>query len=147
MLDKDLAEIYQVTTGNLNLAIKRNKQRFPNDFMLQLTDKEFKNLILQSARSSWGGSRYLPYAFTEHGVAMLSSVLNSPRAIQMSIYIIRAFIQMRELISIDKDLELGIFLMRSEQKEMAHEIEEIIYRLDRLTDEPLKTPGPLGFQP
>ena len=73
ILDKDLAELYNVTTGNLNKAVKRNLLRFPEDFMFQLTDKEFKNLIFQNGTSSWGGTRRMPYAFTEQGVAMLSS--------------------------------------------------------------------------
>jgi hypothetical protein len=79
LLDADLANLYQVTTSNLNLAVRRNADRFPEDFMFQLSPEEFANLTLQSATSSWGGRRYPPYAFTEQGVAMLSSVLNSPR--------------------------------------------------------------------
>jgi hypothetical protein len=95
MFDSDLAELYQVTTGNLNLAVRRNAGRFPEDFMFQLTQEEFQNLRLQYASSSfgYGGRRYLPYAFTEHGVAMLSSVLNSERAVQMNILIVRAFVK------------------------------------------------------
>src|SRR5690349_6004675 len=90
MLDTDLAKLYGVTTGNLNLAVRRNCQRFPKDFMFQLTAAEIQNLILQSARSSgWGGRRHTPYAFTEHGVAMLSSVLRSERAILVNIAIMR----------------------------------------------------------
>ncbi len=85
LLDADLAELYQVTTGNLNLAVRRNQERFPADFMFQLTKEEFENLRLQSARSSWGGRRHAPYVFTEQGVAMLSSVLNSPRPIHVNI--------------------------------------------------------------
>src|SRR3989338_946825 len=86
MLDADLAELYEVTTGNLNLAVRRNLKRFPSDFMFHLTAEEAQNLRLQNASSSrWGGRRYLPYAFTEQGVAMLSSVLNSERAIQVNI--------------------------------------------------------------
>ena len=81
MLDRDLAALYNVTTGNLNLAVRRNLKRFPEDFMFQLTPKESDTLILQSARSSfWGGRRHAPYVFTEHGVSMLSSVLKSERA-------------------------------------------------------------------
>ncbi|HEX9509209.1 MAG TPA: ORF6N domain-containing protein [Puia sp.] len=78
MLDRDLAELYNVTTGNLNKAVKRNKKRFPDDFMFQLTEDEFKNLIFQNGTSSWGGTRKMPYAFTEQGVAMLSGVLEAP---------------------------------------------------------------------
>jgi len=106
MLDSDLADLYQVTTGNLNLAVRRNLDRFPKDFMFQLSQEEFKNLRLQTATSSsgYGGRRYLPYGFTEHGVAMLSSVLGSDRAVQMNIVIIRAFVKLRELLAIDKGL-------------------------------------------
>jgi hypothetical protein len=104
MIDTDLAELYQVTTGNLNKAVKRNLDRFPEDFMFPLTEHEAKNLRFQIGISSWGGRRYLPYAFTEHGVAMLSSVLKSRRAIQMNILIIRAFLRLREILSTHKDL-------------------------------------------
>lgn len=98
MLDRDLAGLYDVTTGNLNKAVKRNSLRFPEDFMFQLTEKEFKDLIFQNGTSSWGGTRKLPYAFTEQGVAMLSSVLKSERAILVNIHIIRVFTRMRELL-------------------------------------------------
>src|SRR3990172_6468632 len=84
MLDNDLAELYQVATGRLNEQVKRNTDRFPDDFMFQLTLKECENLISQNAISSWGGRRKLPYVFTEHGVLMLSSVLNSKRAIAVN---------------------------------------------------------------
>ena len=91
MIDADLADLYQVTTGSLNLAVKRNFGRFPEDFMFQLTRKEVVSLKFQPAISNREGRRYLPCAFTEHGVAMLSSVFNSQRAVQMNILIIRAF--------------------------------------------------------
>ncbi len=87
MLDRDLAELYGVLTGNLNKAVKRNIKRFPEDFMFQLTKEEFENLIFQFGTSSWGGTRSLPYAFTEQGVAMLSGILNSDRAINVNIQI------------------------------------------------------------
>lgn len=103
MIDKDLAELYQVTTGNLNKAVKRNIKRFPSDFMFQLTAEEFEilksNLIFQNGISSWGGDRKLPYAFTEQGLAMLSGVLNSDIAIEVNINIMRAFVAVRQLIS------------------------------------------------
>lgn len=102
MIDKDLAELYQVTTGNLNKAVLRNVKRFPEDFMFQLTKEEFdqlkSNLIFQTGTSNWGGTRKLPYAFTEQGLAMLSGVLNSDIAIQVSINIMRAFVAMRQLV-------------------------------------------------
>ena len=103
MLDKDLAELYQVTTGRLNEAVKRNIRRFPIDFMFQLTKEEFEtlksNLISQNAISSWGGTRKQPYAFTEQGLAMLSGVLNSDIAINVNISIMRAFVAIRNGIS------------------------------------------------
>jgi hypothetical protein len=85
MLDKDLAELYGVKTFNLNKAVKRNIDRFPDDFMFQLTQEEFKNSIFQNGISSWGGTRKIPYVFTQEGVAMLSSVLHSKRAIRVNI--------------------------------------------------------------
>ena len=94
MLDFDLAEMYEVTTGNFNKAIKRNIERFPARFMFQLNKDEF-NLIFQNGISSWGGTRKMPYAFTEQGVAMLSGVLKSPRASEVSINIMDAFVHMR----------------------------------------------------
>ena len=95
ILDKDLALMYEVTTGNLNKAVKRNADRFPDDFMFQLTNEEF-DLIFQDGTSSWGGTRKLPYAFTEHGVAMLAGLLNSQKAIEVNILIVRAFVTLRQ---------------------------------------------------
>lgn len=96
MLDRDLAELYGVTTGNLNKAVKRNIERFPERFMFQLAEQEF--LIFQNGTSNWGGTRKRPYAFTEQGVSMLSAVLRSPTAIQVSIRIMDAFVAMRNYI-------------------------------------------------
>jgi hypothetical protein len=104
MLDKDLAVLYGVTTGNLNKAVMRNLDRFPEDFMFQLTQEEFKNLKFQFGRASWGGSRTLPRAFTEQGVAMISSVLRSKRAIFVNIAIMRVFVRLKEMIASHKDL-------------------------------------------
>ena len=97
MFDKDLAQLYGVETKRLNEAVKRNIKRFPTNFMFQLTHEEFENLKSQFATSSWGGVRKLPYAFTEHGVTMLASVLNSDRAIEISIKIVETFIALRQL--------------------------------------------------
>ncbi len=99
MLDSDLAVMYGVETKRLNEQVKRNQERFPSEFMFQLTNQEFRTLKSQIATSSWGGRRIPPYAFTEHGVAMLSGVLHSKRAIQVNILIIRAFIQMRQMLA------------------------------------------------
>ena len=127
MLDRDLAEMYQVTTGNLNKAVQRNIKRFPLDFMFQLTKEEFEelkaNLIFQNGRSNWGGTRKFPYAFTEQGLAMLSGILNSDIAIQVNINIMRAFVAMRQLISnppTDKNS-----LLQREVKELKEYIEEM----------------------
>lgn len=108
MLDKDLALLYNVVTGNLNKAVRRNLKRFPNDFMFRLTQKEFKNLIFQTGISSWGGTRKMPYVFTEQGVAMLSSVLSSERAILVNIHIIRVFTRMRQILMTHKDVLLKL---------------------------------------
>ncbi|MBI2135561.1 ORF6N domain-containing protein [Candidatus Woesearchaeota archaeon] len=99
MLDRDLAELYEVTTFNLNKAVKRNSKRFPLDFMFQLTEEEYSNLKFHFGISSWGGRRTLPYAFTEQGVATLSGVLKSTKAIEVNIQIVRAFVAMRKFIS------------------------------------------------
>jgi hypothetical protein len=105
MLDADLAALYGVETKQLVRAVKRNIVRFPDDFMFQLSKDEFENMRYHFGTSShWGGRRYPPYAFTEHGVAMLSSVLNSFRAVQVNIQIMRTFAKLREIISLNKDL-------------------------------------------
>ena len=108
MLAGDLAELYQVETRRLNEQVKRNIDRFPEDFMFQLTEKELENLKSQNATSSWGGRRKKPYAFTEHGVMMLSSVLNSDRAIQVNIQIMRIYSRLRSMIMDHKDILLKL---------------------------------------
>ena len=127
MINRDLAELYQVTTGNLNKSVQRIIKRFPSDFMFQLTKEEFDqlktNLIFQNGISNWGGTRKLPYAFTEQGPAMLSGISNSDTAIQVNINIMRAFVAMRRLISnppVDKNAEL-----REEMKKLKDYMEEI----------------------
>src|SRR5262245_35946169 len=115
MLDADLAELYGVTTGNLNLAVLRNPKRFPQDFMFQLSRQETQSLLLQNARAKGrGGRRTPPYAFTEQGVAMLSSVLNSERAIEVNITIMRAFVRLRSMLAGHADLARR--LQKLEQK-------------------------------
>ena len=105
MLSTDLAELYAVEPRALVQAIKRNRERFPEDFMFQLSDKEFQNLKSQIVTSSWGGlRRAAPYAFAEQGVAMLSSVLRSKKAIQVNIEIMRAFVRLRQILTLHKDL-------------------------------------------
>lgn len=121
MLDEDLAELYGVETRRLNEQVKRNKDRFPEDFMFTLTEHEFADLKSQNATSSWGGRRKLPNAFTEHGVLMLSSVLNSPQSIQVNIQIMRIYIRIREMLLAHKDVFLRVeqvekHLMKNDQK-------------------------------
>jgi phage regulator Rha-like protein len=108
MLDRDLAEMYEVETKQLKRQVVRNIERFPEEFMFELTKEEFDDLRSQNGTSSWGGTRYLPYAFTEHGVLMLSSVLNSPIAIQVNIRIIKIFTRLREELVKHKDILLKL---------------------------------------
>ncbi|MFB3921080.1 MAG: ORF6N domain-containing protein [Terriglobia bacterium] len=104
MLDAHLAELYEVETKVLNRAVRRNIERFPEDFMFRLSASEFQNLRFQFGTSSWGGRRFRPYAFTEQGVAMLSSVLRSDRAVQVNIAIMRAFVKLHEMLASHRDL-------------------------------------------
>ncbi len=146
MLDEDLAELYQVETKRLNEQVKRNIQRFPEDFMFQLTAQEFENLKSQFATSSWGGRRKLPYAFTEQGVAMLSSVLNSETAIRVNIQIIRVFTKMRELLLTHKDILLQ--LEKIEKKLTSHDedIALIFEYLKQLLHPPQTPRRKIGFR-
>jgi phage regulator Rha-like protein len=121
MLDKDLAELYGVRTKNLNKAVKRNVERFPADFMFQLTKEEVISLRFQFGTSKRGGRRYLPYAFTQEGVAMLSSVLNSERAIKVNIQIMRAFVRLRHILSAHKEFEKK--LRELEEKLEKHDVD------------------------
>jgi hypothetical protein len=121
MLDSDLADLYHVETKALNRAVKRNLTRFPGDFMFQLTDDEAESLRCHfgTSNDSRGGRRYLPYAFTEHGVAMLSSVLNSERAVQMNFLIVRAFVKLRQVLATHRDLARKMELLETTQKDHA----------------------------
>jgi len=143
MLDSDLAELYQVPTKRLNEQVRRNLKRFPNDFMFQLNEEEYENLRSQFATSSWGGARRLPRVFTEQGVSMLSSVLNSERAIQVNIQIIRTFTKLREILSQNKKLSEKI--ERMERKYDKH-ISHIFKILRNLVKEEEKPKEPFGFR-
>lgn len=150
-LDSDLAEMYGVTTSNLNLAVRRNMERFPKDFMFQLTAGEMESLRLQIAMSNGGkavrgGRRYLPYAFTQEGVAMLSSVLNSTRAIQVNIAIMRVFVKIREVLAANQDLAQKIEALEKRYEEHDEEIQTIFDAIRQLL-EPPETPGKrkIGF--
>jgi len=132
ILDSDLAELYQVETRRLNEQIKRNIKRFPEDFMFRLTKEEWTNLKSQIATSSWGGRRKEPYAFTEHGVLMLSSVLNSERAIAVNIMIMRVFIKIKETLFNNKDLLLRMKEIEMKVSNQNKNIELIFSYLDEL---------------
>ncbi len=146
MLDSDLADLYQVETFNLNKAVKRNLDRFPQDFMFQLTKEEAKVLRFQigmSKPSGRGGRRYLPYAFTEQGVAMLSSVLNSSRAVQVNIAIMRTFARLRYILATHKDLAAKLEAM---EKKYDKQFKVVFDVLRQLTERPrVRKKGPMGF--
>ncbi|MEO8132027.1 MAG: ORF6N domain-containing protein [Bryobacteraceae bacterium] len=148
MVDADLAELYQVLTKNLNKAVSRNIERFPHDFMFQLTKEEFENLRFQFGTSSsgYGGRRYAPFVFTEHGVAMLSSVLRSARAVEMNILIVRAFIRLRELVAGHKDLADRIEKLETHQTQHASVINILAEEIDNLKMPPAGPPRKrIGF--
>jgi len=148
MLDRDLAQLYGVATRRLNEQVRRNRERFPEDFMFQLSKEEVANLKSQFATSSWGGTRKLPYVFTEQGVAMLSSVLNSERAIKVNIQIMRAFVKLKELLLTHKDL--AIKLEALERKYVNHDkkIKAIFDAIKKLLEsKPVEQKRKIGFHP
>ena len=142
MLDRDLAELYRVETKVLNQAVSRNIARFPEDFMFRLTVDEFKILRSQFVTSRWGGARYNPMVFTEQGVAMLSSVLKSERAIQVNIQIMRAFTQLQKMILSNDDLRKKIEAMESKYDEQFRIVFKAIKELLRIDSNP---PKKIGF--
>ena len=146
MLDKDLAELYQVTTANLNKAVRRNGKRFPEDFMFQVSEDEYKNLIFQIGISSWGGTRKWPYAFTEQGVAMLSGVLHSDIAIDVNIRIIRIFTRLREMLLTHKDILVKLEQLEKQVVQNSEEIQMIFTALKELLHPPQKPRTRIGFR-
>lgn len=145
LLDADLAELYQVTTGNLNLAVRRNRERFPADFMFQLTKAEFDNLRLQVARSSWGGRRHPPYAFTEQGIAMLSGVLTSPRAVEVNVAIMRTFVRLRQLLATHEELARRLDQLEWRQNEQGQQIHAVFETIQHLIEAPAEPKQRIGF--
>ena len=131
MLDFDLAGIYQVETKNLNLSVKRNMKRFPPDFMFQLTADEWGSLRLQNETSKRGGRRYLPYAFTEQGVAMLSGLLNSEVAIEANISIMRAFVYVRQIVTGIQPINDRVSEIERQMWHLKQYIETVFYGLQR----------------
>ena len=149
MLDEDLAIMYRVDTKRLNEQVKRNKTRFPKDFMFTLTAKEYENLKSQNATASWGGRRNLPYAFTEQGVAMLSSILNSDVAIEVNIRIIRVFTKLREYALTHKEILLQLARLEKEVSGNTKDIENIFVVLKELIEKqqrPLPPRNKIGFK-
>ena len=145
MLDSDLAALYNVTTGNLNKAVKRNAERLPTDFMFQLDAEEVANLKFQFGISSWGGRRALPYAFTEQGVAMLSSVLKSERAVKVNIAIMRAFVQLRRALETNRELARKFCELEKRVGKHDKEIAAIIDAIRQLMEPPEKPGREIGF--
>ena len=147
MLDSDLAELYLVETKALNRAVKRNTEPFPEDFMFQLTAEEVESLRYQIGTSNVGrgGRRYLPYAFTELGVAMLSSVLGSGRAVQMNILIMRAFVRLRDALATHKDLEEEIARLAATQHQHAIALVGVIKEIKKLKAGPRRRKPHIGF--
>jgi hypothetical protein len=144
MLDRDLAELYGVETKTLNQAVKRNAERFPEDFMFQLSNQEFEILKSQFVTSSWGGlRRALPYAFTEQGVAMLSSVLHSRRAVEVNIAIMRTFVQLRRLMDTNRELARKIESLEKKYDEQFAEVFAAIKQL--IAPEPEPPQRRIGF--
>ena len=145
MLDEDLARLYQVATYRLNEQVKRNIKRFPMDFMFQLSSKEYANLRSQNAISSYGGRRYMPYVFTEQGVAMLSSVLTSERAIQVNIRIMRTFTKLRKMILNHKRFALKLNQLENKIGKHDEEIQSIFQAIKQLTMQERKPKRKIGF--
>lgn len=143
MLDRDLAILYGVLTKNLNKAVVRNLDRFPADFMFQLSEKEYENLKFQFGTSSWGGSRKRPRAFTDYGILMLSSVLNSKRAVQVNIQIMRIFIRLRELLATHKNLERKMEELEKKYDSQFQVVFEAIQEI--LNPSSKKQKKPIGF--
>lgn len=145
MLDKDLAELYGIETFNLNKAVTRNRGRFPEDFMFRLTKEEFENLIFHFGISSWGGTRKRPRVFTEHGIAMLSSVLRSKRAVQMNIAIMRAFIRLRTLLHSNKEFIKKLEQLEKRMDQKDKEVSAIFAALRKIMTEADKPKRKIGF--
>ncbi len=148
MLDADLAQLYGVSTKRLNEQVKRNRDRFPEDFMFQLNPREVNNLKSQNATSKKerGGRRYAPYAFTEHGAIMLAAVLNTQRAIEVSVFVVRAFVKLREILATHRSLANK--LAELERKIETHDeaIRSLVSAIRQLMAVPERPPKKIGFK-
>lgn len=148
LLDADLAALYQVETGALNRAVKRNRQRFPEDFMFQLSATETEELLrcqIGISKEGRGGRRYLPYAFTEQGIAMLSGVLTSPRAIEVNIAIMRTFVRLRHLLASHEELARRLDQLEWRQSEQDQQIQSVFETIQHLIEAPAEPKHRIGF--
>jgi len=148
LLDTDLAALYGVETRRLNEQVRRNSDRFPPDFMFQLTSQEFKVLKSQSAASSagWGGKRKKPFVFTEHGALMAASVLNNPRAVQMSLYVVRAFLRLRDWVAGQAELVAKLAELERRVAGHDHELKAIVHAIRQLMSPPDSPRRRIGFR-
>ena len=148
ILDVDIASLYGVPVKRLNEQVKRNQERFPHDFMYQLTEKEHVSLRSQFATSkkTRGGRRYMPYAFTEHGAIMAATVLNSKRAVQMSLFVVRAFVRLRELLATNKVLAAKIYELENHLGGHDSIIRELVNAINRLIVPKRRPRVYIGFQ-
>ena len=146
ILDRDLASLYGVETKQLKRAVRRNINRFPKDFMFELNQEEFKILRSQFDTSSWGGTRYRPMAFTEQGVAMLSSVLNSERAIEVNIAIMRVFVKIRQILATHKELAQKLLELEEQLHNHDHQIEAIFEAIYQLISPQERSGKKIGFE-
>ena len=156
LIDADLAALYGVETRRLNEQVRRNRGRFPEDFIFELSPEEFAHLKSQSATSSWGGRRKLPLAFTEHGAIMAATVLNTPRAVEVSVYVVRAFVKLRELVGSHRELarRLDELEQKTEALAMNHDtfsrntraqLKQVFDALRELMTPPETPKRPIGF--
>jgi ORF6N domain-containing protein len=148
ILDADLAELYGVAVKRLNQQVNRNRERFPSDFMFQLTAEERDSLRLQIAtpNEGRGGRRYLPYAFTEHGAIMAATVLNSQRAVEMSVFVVRAFVRLREMLASNRELAAKIDELEHRLETHDTAIQDLLDAIKELMVPPEGPRGPMGFQ-
>lgn len=149
LLDADLAGLYGVSTSRLNQQVRRNRKRFPADFLFQVTNQEVADLKLQFATSSWGGRRKRPVVYTEHGAIMAASVLNSPRAVEMSVYVVRAFVKLRELLASNADLARKLEALEksvaTQDARTRKQFEDVYMAIRALMAPPAPKSRPIGF--
>lgn len=149
LIDSDLAALYGVTTARLNQQVRRNRQRFPPDFVVEIPARDLANLMLQNATSSWGGRRRSVLAFTEHGAIMAAAVLNSPRAVEMSVYVVRAFVKLRQLLASNATLARKLQALERSvatlDRDTRRQFEEVYAAIRALMEGPSTKRRPIGF--